>query len=289
MVSDQLIVDILKNNIDDRPIYFSTSVPDNYRSGLDPYLVAEGMALRVTPDAHPDYRSDYGGPIFEDRLKEYLYNPPVVPAQTPRKGMLIRTYNDPKAHHSYLDGAYAQSYYLCFLKLASFELQKNNKAEALRALDTMDSRLPPEIVNTEDVLFDMIAEDYAQAGDILKAKRYANIAMRNLDLMDKSGAPATSENEERRHLQFQFMRSGMDMILGKYDDAISLYNELLKATNDKSFAIKASEAGAHKLESAGNKAAAAAKYGATLKMFGMADSLIPEQFKYMIAKRDALK
>ncbi|MEP7235859.1 MAG: hypothetical protein ABI778_11250, partial [Ignavibacteriota bacterium] len=288
-VSDQLIVDIVKNNINDRPIYFSTSVPDNYRSGLDPFLVAEGLALRVTPDAHADYRSDYGGPIFEDRLKEYLFNPPTTPSLTPRKGMLLRTYNDPNAHHSYLDGAYAQSYYLCFLKLATYELQHNNKAEALRALDTLDKRLPPEIVGTEDVLLDMIAEDYSLAGNDVKAKRYADLAMKNLDLMDKPGATQNNENEERRHLQFQYMRSGLSLILGKYDQAIALYDELLKATGDRSFAIKSSEAKARKLEAAGDKQGALAKYRETIQMFGVPDSLIPEQFKYMLAKRDGLR
>ncbi len=288
-VSDQLIVDILKNNINDRPIYFSTSVPDNYRSGLDPFLVAEGMALRVTPDAHADYHTDYGGPVFEDRMKEYLYNPPATPFQTPHKGMLIRTYNDPKAHHSYLDGAYAQAYYLCFLKLATFELQKGNKPEALRALDSMDHRLPPEIVNTDDVLFDMVAEDFAQAGDLKNAKRYANIALKNIDNMEKGAATPTNETEARRHLQFEFMRSGMNMILGKYDEAIRLFAELKKATHDKSFDIKLSEAEARKLEAAGNKAAAAAKYDETLKMLGVPDSLVPGEFKYMFAKRDGLK
>lgn len=287
-VSDQLIVDILKNNINDRPIYFSTSVPDNYRSGLDPFLAAEGMALRLTPDPHPDYRADYGGPIFEDRLKEYLYNAPVVPSKEPRKGMLIRTYNDPKAHHSYLDGAYSQSYYLCYLKLVTFELQRSNTTEALRALDTMDRRLPPEIVNTEDVLFSMIAEDFNQCGDTVNAKRYANIGLKNIDILDKT-TPGGSESEERRHLSFQFMRSGLDMILGKYDEAIVLFGELQKATNDKSFAIKAAEAQALKLLRSGNKAAALAKYDEAIKMLGVPEEQIPPEYKSLIQKRDALK
>jgi len=242
----------------------------------------------VTPDSHADYRSDYGGPVFEDRLKEYLYNPPVTPFKDAHKGMLIRTYNDPKAHHSYLDAAYSQSYYLCFLKLVSFELAKGNKAEALRALDTMDNRLPPEIVNTEDVLFDMVAEDFVQAGDTAKAKRYATIALKNLDVLDKY-TPGGTEQDERKHLQLQYMRSGMDMILGKYDDAISIYGALETATKDKSFAIRSGEAQALKLEHAGNKAAAAAKYDETIKMFGVPDSVIPPEFKYMLQKRDALK
>jgi hypothetical protein len=287
-VSDQLIVDILKNNINDRPIYFSTSVPDNYRSGLDPYLVSEGMALRVTPDQHPDYRSDYGGPIFEDRLKEYLYNPPAVPFQDAHKGMLIRTYNDTKAHHSFLDGAYSQSYYLCFLKLISFEIQKGNKPEALRALDTMDHRLPPEIVNSEDILFSMIAEDYYQCGDTVKAKRYANVTLKYLDILDKY-TPGGSETEERRHLYYQLSRASLDVILGRYDEAIPIYHDLEKMTNDKSFAIKAGEAEALKLEHAGNRAGAAAKYDEVVKMFKVPDSTIPQEYKYLIKKRDELK
>jgi hypothetical protein len=286
-VSDQLIVDIIKNNINDRPIYFSTSVPDNYRSGLDPYLAAEGMALRLTPDVHPDYRADYGGPVFEDRLKEYLFNPPAVPAQEPRKGMLIRTYNDSKAHHSYLDGEYSQHYYLCYLKLAAFELQKGNKTEALRVLDTMDHRLPPEIVGTDDLLFDMIAEDFAQCGDMKNAKRYAAIAIKNIDIQDNPSGQ--TERDERRHLQFNFMRAGLFMILEKYEDAQRLYKELEKATNDQSFTVKIAEAEARKLEAQGNRSAASLKYGEAIKLFGVPDSLIPQEYKYMLGKRDALK
>ncbi len=289
-VSDQLIVDILKNNINDRPIYFSTSVPDNYRSGLDPFLVSEGMALRVTPDAHPEYRSDYGGPVFEDRLKQYFYNPPATPYQEPHKGMLIRTYNDPKAHHSYLDGAYSQSYYLAFLKLVTFELQKGDKPEALRVLNRMDNLLPPEIVNTDDILFDIVAEDFVKCGDSVKAIRYANFAMKNLEDRDSKYSGGGSEAEERAHLQIQFMRAGLDIILGRYDEAISLYSILAKATNDtRTFGVKTAEAQALKLVRSGNKAAAAAKYDEAIKMLGVPEDQIPPEYKYLVQKKDELK
>jgi hypothetical protein len=286
-VSDRLIADIMKNNMENRPIYFSTSVPNNYRSGLDPYLAAEGMALRITPDAHPNYREDFNGPVFEDRLKDYLLNPPQTPFKEAHKGMLIRTYNDPSAHHSALDGEYSQSYYECYLKLANFEIQKGDTKEALRVLDTMDHRLPPEIVKSDMVIYNMVAEDYAQCGDQKNAKRYAAIELKNIDVMEKNTAGA--ENGDRRHIQFVYMRSGMDMILGKYDEAISLYAELQKATNDRSFGLKSLEAQARKFEAQGNNAAASAKYGEAVSMMGVPDSLVPKEYKYMVEKRDKLK
>jgi hypothetical protein len=288
-VSDQLIVDILKNNINDRPIYFSTSVPDNYRSGLDPFLVAEGLALRLTPDQHPNYNAEFAEPVIEDRIKEYLYNAPIIPVKEPRKGMLIRTYNDPNAHHSWLDGEYSQSYYECYLKLVTFELQKGNTAEALRALDTMDHRLPPEVVNSEFLLYNIVANDYAQCGNMQKAKRYAAIALKNIDMMEKVSPDNAVETDQRRHVKLDYMRSGMFMILGKYDEAETIFQELLKATGDKSFAVKTLEAEARKLEAQGSNSAASAKYGEAIRMFAMPDSLIPQEFKYMIEKRDKLK
>ncbi|MEI8134358.1 MAG: DUF2723 domain-containing protein [bacterium] len=286
-VSDQLIVDIIKNNINDRPIYFSTSVPNNYRSGLDPFLAAEGMALRLTPDTHPDFRSDYGGPIFESRMKEYLLNPPTIPSTTPRKGMLVRTYNDPKAHHSELDAEYSQSYYECYLKLSTYELQHGNKVEALRVLDSMDRRLPPEIVKVDMLLYTVIAEQFSQCGDNKNAERYAKLS---LDVL-KRGDPSSgsTEQDQQRHLQFELMRSGMEMIVGNYDEAIRLFDELEKYTHDRMFIAKRYEAEARKLELQGKKAEALIRYNSAINMLGVPDSLIPPELQSLVERRNKLR
>ena len=55
---DLMILDILQNNINDRPIYFALSTAPSDRLALDKYLVVEGMAYRVTPFEQQQQRMD---------------------------------------------------------------------------------------------------------------------------------------------------------------------------------------------------------------------------------------
>ncbi len=55
MMKDQLaILDILAHNNWERPIYFAPGMPNSAYSGLNDYLMAEGLAWRFTPFYHPD-------------------------------------------------------------------------------------------------------------------------------------------------------------------------------------------------------------------------------------------
>jgi hypothetical protein len=49
MKNDLLVLDIINSNINDRPVYFATTIPDENFNGLDKYLQLEGLAMRVVP------------------------------------------------------------------------------------------------------------------------------------------------------------------------------------------------------------------------------------------------
>ena len=63
VVADQVALDIIKSNINTRPIYFSVTVPTANRIGTTGHLIGEGLALRVTPDLQPQSDSPLEDPL----------------------------------------------------------------------------------------------------------------------------------------------------------------------------------------------------------------------------------
>jgi len=49
MKNDLLVLDIINSNINERPVYFATTIPEENFNGLDKYLQLEGLAMRVVP------------------------------------------------------------------------------------------------------------------------------------------------------------------------------------------------------------------------------------------------
>ncbi len=286
-VSDQLSLDIIQTNINTRPIYYSVTVPDNYRIGLSKNLVAEGMALRVTPDPQIEDRSGYGGPVNEERMQSYLFDAPPAAVSGPRRGMMIRTYSDPSARYSYLDREYALNYLLAYMKYSDWVLAKGKQAESNRALDTMERRLPPELIATDFYPADVIADLYQRSGNEAKTKKYAAIA---LDIFLKDA------NEEggdpQRAIQKKYRLGVLYTLSGKYAEAEKVFKELKQSTGEKGMGpieFKIMENDAKRLEAKGDKRAALDKFEEMLRVTGVPEEQLPQDFKPLVAKRDALK
>ncbi len=71
--SDQVVLDIIKNNISTRPICYSVTVPEDARAGLNKYLIYEGLTARVIPFEQPADQNGLGGSIQPERFAEAVF------------------------------------------------------------------------------------------------------------------------------------------------------------------------------------------------------------------------
>ncbi|HEY6171852.1 MAG TPA: DUF2723 domain-containing protein [Candidatus Kapabacteria bacterium] len=284
-IADQLSLDIIKANINTRPIYYSVTVPDNYRIGLDRNLIYEGMAMRVTPDVQPEDRTQYGGGVNATRMSEFLMTDITTPSSDAKRGMILRTYNDPNARFSYLDKQYAINYFLGYMRYASSMLEKNMPSEASKALETLDKRLPPEIVRSEYYPADVIADLYERIGNPKMTQKYAAIALGYLN----NGKQETDPNRE---MQRKFRLANLYVLSGKYDEGAKIFEELKIATNENGpgpMTFRLLEISARKFEAAGNKQAALAKYDEMVLMVGVPEEQMPDDFQPMLERRRKLR
>lgn len=67
---DIVAMDIVRANINDRPIYFAVTTPDNSKIGLNNYMEMEGLAYRITPKTNTDYFSSINPKILWKQLME---------------------------------------------------------------------------------------------------------------------------------------------------------------------------------------------------------------------------
>lgn len=251
-VADQLIKEIVMNNINDRPIYFATVVPESYRIGIDPYLVSEGLAMRVTPIRHNFTRGNITQPINEKRYVEFAYTLHKEPIATPSRGMVLRTYNDPEARKSILDDHYALSYRLMYLTLADYYLNKQDLANAKRALDTMEARIPPTRVPVEGQFAQIISQFYGKVGDQKKAAYYIKNALNDLE------GDLNSTNQESQTAAVRSRYSAAIALIGagEYDTARSYLQQIkavMQQNQQEELDIKIGQIDALKMERAGDK------------------------------------
>ncbi len=171
-VQDVMIIDIVRANKWQRPIYFAVTVSNSNMLGLQDYLTMEGLAFRLTPEK--------GNRINPEKLR---YN------------LLVnyrdhyRNLDNPKVHYD--DNVYRllQNYRSAFLQLASYYLKRDlpgtevydpskpaeealnnfdklsDKDKVLFILDSMQKYLPEEVVpiSSEEISL-QIGQLYADLG-----------------------------------------------------------------------------------------------------------------------------
>jgi hypothetical protein len=284
--ADQLSMDIIRSNINTRPIYYSVSVPTNFRLGLDQHLASEGLALRVTPDQFPIDNSGYGGGLNMARAMAFLLSPVKEPATTPRRGALIRTFNDASANIAYIDKNFSFNYLMAYMRSADQLIWKGELKTAKLVLDTMSQRLPPDLANSEVYPTDMIADLYQRVGDLTTAQRYAAIATTALQIDPVTGEKLTD-------MQSKYRLANLRAVMGKFDDAEQMYKDLQYSTSDISIVtqmkLKLAEVSARKLDQLGKYAEALEKYEQVLTGRGYPQTDLTPDFKSALFRRDQLR
>lgn len=178
--TDFLVADIIRNNMTSRPIYYSVTVPESERAGLNPYLVYEGLAARVTPVAHNVDPTGVGGEVSPKRFTEVIFNRPVSPVTQAERGLRLYSYSDPSANLSSMDKSYAMTYRLSFLRYADAMLAMNKMPVAAATLDTMEARIPVSRVPVDYPYASLIADLAEKSANWRVAKTYAEAGVRTM-------------------------------------------------------------------------------------------------------------
>jgi hypothetical protein len=164
MKNDLITLDMIANNIMDRPIYFAVSVSPEVFEGLSKYLQLEGMAYRVVPieNSSPNHRSEtcpvrtdvcYKNMVEKFRFGGIKENPDI--------------YLDEQVIHMTMNlrGNYA--------RLAEALIAKGEKDKAIKALDKAMLEMPKKAV-PYDYYVAMYPNLYYTAGATDKAKKLSD-------------------------------------------------------------------------------------------------------------------
>jgi hypothetical protein len=217
-----MILDIIANNLWERPIYFAISCSPDMYVGLDKYVQLEGMANRIVPYLNPDPRAS----IYESRLRtDVMYD-----------RMLNKfKWGNMKDPDVYLDENIMRMTYNIrsnFGRLASELANRGEKDKALNILNKAMTELPTSRVPLN--IYNMsIPEAYYKAGDKTNGRKYAeelvNLAKVYLDLYDKQGESLQNQEVQRNlyilNNMMTYMRAGgdeeaakkVDVLLAKYN------------------------------------------------------------------------
>lgn len=140
-VQDKMILEILKSNSWNRPVYFSTTVHSTNKIGLDDYLALEGLVYRL---------NTHKGKIDAEKLYNNL--------------TVVYTYDGVSDKHlSNIDDVQSlyQNYRDAFITLASDYDRVGKKDEVIEVLNVMDEKLPEaqlpytgeQLLNKSDSLY----------------------------------------------------------------------------------------------------------------------------------------
>ncbi len=160
--NDLLTLDMVANNIMDRPIYYAVSVAPDAYEGLDKYFQLEGMAYRIVPIENPGHNAQ-SCPVRTDSayvnmMQKFGFggikeNPNIYLDEN----ILRMTMN--------LRGNYA--------RLAQSLIEKGEKDKAVKALDHAMVEMPKDRV-PYNIFVAMYPNIYYAAGDNMKAKKLSD-------------------------------------------------------------------------------------------------------------------
>ena len=196
-----MILQIIEDALNSRPIYFAVTVAPNNRLGIDAYLQMEGLVYKVTTEKD---ETDSRMPrlnykrmtqnITETSDYNIVISNPDEYAEQIDNGNGIYRYNNlsnPDIYFNENIQRLIQNYRSSFLQLALDNLyseKPNGDIKTLDLLKMMDTYFPPEVIPTTDPELDIqIGRIYKQAGDPNELiKRLQNIEKRkDLSLEDK--------------------------------------------------------------------------------------------------------
>lgn len=163
---DILIIDILNNNINNRPIYFALSTAPQDRIGLERNLIVEGMAYRVTPYSMPDRRDRYYPAVNIGIVKKHLTQLRNEPVKDRAYGFMFRELTNPNINLDEASTKMVYSFRVLYMALGQVMMQDAGDIEGMKAvLDKMEKTIPTTLHEFDPNLRIDLASMYLMVGD----------------------------------------------------------------------------------------------------------------------------
>ncbi len=195
-VQDIMILQIIEDAIQTRPVYFAVTVAPNNRVGIDDYLEMEGLVYKITFEKS---RKDLSMPRLNyDRMLQnisetndydmIIYGPEEYWNQINAGHGIYRYTNldDPEIYYNENIQRLIQNYRSSFLQLGLQDLYSSGndrKDNTLKLLKMMDNYFPSEVIPTTDAELDIqIGRIYKQAGEPKELKNRLKQIQQRRDL-----------------------------------------------------------------------------------------------------------
>jgi len=172
-VQDILLLDIIKNNLADRPIHISTTTGGDSNLGLDEYLQMQGLTFKLVPERI----YETGNVVNEKVMREHLFNTNTLQTNNYKPyyqpGFKFRGLDD-KSNLFFDDNHFRmmQSYRGAYLNLAGYYINKDQKDKAIETLNFMNKIISVNRVEMEDNLFFKMVMIYRQLGAYDQFSKY---------------------------------------------------------------------------------------------------------------------
>lgn len=227
---DQMILDIVRNNINSRPIYFALSTAPSDRLGLDPHLVVEGLCARVTPFNFPTQSYRYYPAMNVPVTIKHLTNLAAEADSNRAFGFMFRELNNPDINLDEASSKMIYSFRLLYMELAKAVYQESgDKATADRVLQKMEEVMPEALHEMNGEIRTQLALTYFVTKNNEKA-----VAM--TAEVEKFMMP----DVEKFIMGDQSNRNAMSILLnlyyqtGQFDKGIALLRKYQQRNNDPS-------------------------------------------------------
>ena len=213
MIQDDLVMNILRNNINTRPIYFAITVSYDAQLNLQKYFRLEGQAYRVVPKENPSNSPYVDTAIHGERMR----------------GFRMRNFNNPHAYFDQNIRRMIDNYRELIDNEATAFIEKNEPDSAISWLKWGERKIPFDVIHSQYGSEIRYAYKYAQAGDYKDAKRLGeNSYSRMVKNLKESMNTLTSLESKIQDLQQKAQMANADANLsaerGYQDRAHTLMN-----------------------------------------------------------------
>ncbi len=209
--------------------------------------------------------------------------------------MMLTSYRDPESNRSGLDEQYGTTtYFELYARLAYHFLNKNQMADARRALDTFRVRMPPDLIDWSSNIQESVGilqetgELYQAAGDSVHALQYLRLSAMLFGSSRTEAAAAGTDD----YLKNEFQIGDLFMRAQLYDSARSVFSGLRSQTeggNQLYVDFRLAQIDAKVLEQHGDKRKALDKLNDMLTKYAQLASMgVGQEIANVTQDRDAL-